>query len=114
MTCSTVNWYSVTDVSGQPVGTIFKNQAVQENSSCPLKMGPTGCPERRYVCVLPLKWQTKIRSNKAKVLTEALYLLFDKQNGTCEAAHKRISTTDIPRSNYAVMSLPYRVKANYH
>jgi hypothetical protein len=37
-----------TDVSRQPIGPIFKGQAVQEESSCtawPLKMGPIGCLE---------------------------------------------------------------------
>ena len=43
-----VDWYLVTDVSRQPIGPIFKGQAVQEDSSCtvwPLKIGPIGCLE---------------------------------------------------------------------
>ena len=42
-----VDWYLVTDVSGQPNGPIFKGQAVYY-SSCiawPFKMGPIGSPE---------------------------------------------------------------------
>ena len=37
--------YSVTDVSGQPIGFINKGQAVQCWSSWTLKMRQTGCPE---------------------------------------------------------------------
>jgi len=37
----------VTDVSGQPIGSIFKDQAVQACWTAEdLKMGPTGCPRQ--------------------------------------------------------------------
>jgi hypothetical protein len=39
-------WKFHNDV-GQPIGPIYKAQAVKQNSSwtaCPLKMGPIGCP----------------------------------------------------------------------
>jgi hypothetical protein len=36
-----VEWYLVTEVSGQPICPIFKDQAIQEA----LKMGLIGCPE---------------------------------------------------------------------
>jgi hypothetical protein len=38
-----VSWWLDTDVSGKPIGPIFKGQAFQEE--LPLKMGPIGCPE---------------------------------------------------------------------
>jgi hypothetical protein len=41
-----VNWFK-TDVSGLPMGPIFKGQTVQEEAWTvwPLKMGPIGSPE---------------------------------------------------------------------
>ena len=44
-----LDWWFVTDVSGQPIGPIFKDQAVQFFSSSwtvlHLKVVPIGCPE---------------------------------------------------------------------
>jgi hypothetical protein len=43
-----VDWRSVTEVSGQTISHVFKGQALQEDSSwiaLPLKTSPTGCPE---------------------------------------------------------------------
>ena len=46
-----VEWQFLTDVSGQPVGPIFKGQAVQEEflhyswTAWPLKIGPISCAE---------------------------------------------------------------------
>jgi hypothetical protein len=40
-----VGWHFITDVSGKPVGLIFKVQAVQPLITRPLKMVPIGCPE---------------------------------------------------------------------
>jgi hypothetical protein len=37
----------LTDLSVQPIGSIFKGWEIQEDS-WPLKMGPIGFPERRY------------------------------------------------------------------
>jgi hypothetical protein len=43
-------WWFRTDVSGQPIGSAFKGQEIQEErlsswTSWPLKVGPIGCPE---------------------------------------------------------------------
>jgi len=56
---SGVNWYLVTDVSGHPIGFIFRDPAIQTTGS--LKMGRIGCPETsvttnpRYLTT----WKTK-------------------------------------------------------
>ena len=42
----TVGWQFITDVSGKPIGPVFKFQAAQRWITRPLKMGPIVCPEK--------------------------------------------------------------------
>jgi len=59
----------VTDVLGQPVGSIFKVQGVQ--SARPVQVWPTGCPEMpvsNYQCMLcdiPERWRSHLHCDRS-------------------------------------------------
>jgi len=59
------------DVLGQPMGPIFKGQAVQEEiTALPLKMGPIGCPKtsatncHSVLCKIPKEARHRFTSQK--------------------------------------------------